>query len=229
MIEAENIVKSFAGKRILDKVSFRMQRGDSVALLGRNGAGKTTLIRLLATLTQPSSGCFSIAGYSSKNETRLIRRNIGVMSHYNFLYGDLTAEENLRFFGRIYDVNPLTQRINELLNKAGLLARQYDRVSTFSRGMQQRLSLVRALLHNPPVLLLDEPFAGLDIQARLMLQDLLLNLIEKETTVLLALHDIDYALQNSQRILLLDHGRFAIDERSDNLNSSTLITILSES
>ncbi len=212
MIKVDNIVKSFGGKTALDRVSFHIQRGEYVALLGANGAGKTTLTRILATLARPTLGQISIAGCSPKNDAQTIRRQIGVMSHHSFLYDDLTAEENLRFYGRMYGLSGLEGRINRLLTQVGLAKRRHDRTSTFSRGMQQRLSLARALLHEPPILLLDEPFAGLDVNATEMVKELLDESIAHDNTVLLTVHDIDYALEKTQRVLILNEGRLIFDQ-----------------
>ncbi len=211
MIQVHEITKSFGSKRALDAVSFSVEHGEYVALLGANGAGKTTLTRILATLSRPSSGHIEIAGFSPKKAANLIRHNIGVMSHYSFLYDDLTAEENLHFYGRMYNVHNFRTKSSDLLNQVDLFSRRYDKVGTFSRGMQQRLSLARALLHNPPILLLDEPFAGLDISAAEMVKSLLDELIANDKTVLLTVHDIDYALENSTRLLILKQGKLVVD------------------
>lgn len=228
MIAAKNIVKSFGSKTALDRVSFHIKRGEYVALLGANGAGKTTLTRILATLTRPSSGHIKIAAMAPKNEAQKIRSRIGVMSHSSFLYEDLTAEENLRFYGRMYGVDDLDSRITKLLQKVGLITRRYDRVQTFSRGMQQRLSLARALLHKPPILLLDEPFAGLDVNATEIVKELLDESIAQDNTVLLTVHDIDYAVQNAQRILLLKKGRLLFNQRVGELSRAQIREALAE-
>ncbi|RPI03145.1 MAG: heme ABC exporter ATP-binding protein CcmA [Calditrichaeota bacterium] len=211
MIRALNISKSFGLKNALDGISFEISAGEYVALLGVNGAGKTTLVNLLATLMRPTKGEIFIAGFSGKTQSLHLRRNIGVMSHAGFLYNDLSAEENLHFYGRMFDVPDLKKRAEDLLRKVGLYNRRDDRVRTFSRGMQQRLSLARTLLHNPAVLLLDEPFAGLDIHAADMLKRMLDELIAAHHTVLLTVHDIDYALEKTQRILILRDGKLVAD------------------
>ena len=216
MIHVQNIVKSYGPKRALDDVSFSIERGQYVALLGVNGAGKTTLTRILATLSRPSSGEVRVAGYSRKHPDK-IRQSIGVMSHSSFLYDDLSAEENLYFYGRMFGVTRLKERIDELLQQVGLTIRRFDRVRTFSRGMQQRLSLARAMLHHPPILLLDEPFAGLDVNAADMVKELLDELIAEDKTVLLTVHDIQYALDNAARILILKEGKLLTDSLVENL------------
>ncbi len=217
MIHVEQVCKSFGLKKALDHVTFNIERGEYVALLGVNGAGKTTLTRILATLTRPTSGSIHIAGYAPKKNPQDIRRNLGVMSHDSFLYGDLTAEENLRFYAKMYNVANYESRIDILLKQVGLLSRRYDRVSTFSRGMQQRLALARAILHSPQILLLDEPFAGLDINATEMLKRLLDELIAEDSTVLLTVHDIEYALKNAHRVLVLQEGHLIRDESTRSL------------
>jgi heme ABC exporter ATP-binding subunit CcmA len=216
MIHVQNIVKSYGPKRALDDVSFSIERGQYVALLGVNGAGKTTLTRILATLSRPSSGEVRVAGYSRKHPDK-IRQSIGVMSHSSFLYDDLSAEENLYFYGRMFGVTRLKERIDELLQQVGLTICRFDRVRTFSRGMQQRLSLARAMLHHPPILLLDEPFAGLDVNAADMVKELLDELIAEDKTVLLTVHDIQYALDNAARILILKEGKLLTDSLVENL------------
>ncbi len=140
------------------------------------------------------------------------------MSHYSFLYDDLTAEENLHFYSRMYDVPRLKTRAEELLHQVGLITRRYDKVGTFSRGMQQRLSLARAILHDPPILLLDEPFAGLDVNAADMVKSLLDELIANDKTVLLTVHDIDYAMHNSSRLLILKQGKLMVDSATCETN-----------
>lgn len=222
MIRTRNLCKSFGLKPAVENVSLTIQRGEYAALLGVNGAGKTTLIRLLATLTRPTSGDIIVADADSRKNPQTIRRNIGVMSHAGFLYDDLTAEENLRFYGKMYNLDGLKERLELLLHQVGLLSRRHDPVRSFSRGMQQRLALARALLHDPPILLLDEPFAGLDVNAADMLKQLLDDLIASDHTVLLAVHDIDYALEKTHRILILRDGKLIADGPADNQNPATI-------
>ncbi|MBN1465760.1 heme ABC exporter ATP-binding protein CcmA [candidate division KSB1 bacterium] len=217
MIHVRNLSKKFGAKKALDEVSFAIAAGQYVALLGANGAGKTTLTRILATLARPSAGHIKIAGFDAKKEPVHIRQRVGVMTHASFLYDDLTAEENLHFYGRMYGVDDVKARITDLLNKVGLYTRRHDLVRIFSRGMQQRLSLARAILHQPPLLLLDEPFAGLDVNAADMLKQLLDTLIAGDCTVLLTVHDIDYALQNSSRTLILKEGKLIVDQATKDL------------
>jgi heme exporter protein A len=168
-IQVRALTKSFGPHRVLRGVDLAVGPGEFVALLGPNGAGKTTLIRTIATLGRPTAGDVLVNGHSVRGDTGRVRRDLGLVSHQTFLYGDLTAEENLRFYGALYRMAGLDERIDYLLGKVGLSERRRDAVRTFSRGMQQRLSIARAILHDPPILLLDEPDTGLDQQAIRML------------------------------------------------------------
>src|SRR5512147_1142713 len=171
MIEVKRLVKRFGLKTVLRNLDFQVGSGEFVALLGPNGAGKTTFLRILASLSRPSLGEVRVAGYALPGEAAAVRRRLGVVSHLPLLYGDLTAEENLRFYGRMYAIARLENRITEMLEQIGLAARRRDLVRTFSRGMQQRLAIARAMLHDPQVLLFDEPYTGLDQEASAMLDD----------------------------------------------------------
>ncbi|NIA30097.1 MAG: heme ABC exporter ATP-binding protein CcmA [Actinobacteria bacterium] len=228
MIKVRNISKSFASNQALQDVTFQIQKGQFVTLLGVNGAGKTTLTRILATLTRPTKGTAQIAGHWIDKEPIAVRRQIGVMSHFSFLYGDLSAEENLHFYGKMYAVQNLQQRIDELLQQVNLQTRRYELVQTFSRGMQQRLSLARAIIHRPNILLLDEPFAGLDVNAHKMLNDLLHNFIAHDSTVLLTTHDIDYAVKNSHRLIIIKDGRVIADEPTASITTNHIKNLLAD-
>ena len=149
MIEVHSLVKTFGLKPVLRGLDFRVEEGEFVALLGPNGAGKTTFLRILASLARPTLGRVSVAGFHLPHEAAQVRRRLGVLSHQPLLYGDLTAEQNLRFFGEMYGVANLKQRLSETLEQVGLAARRRDLVRGFSRGMQQRLSIARAILHDP--------------------------------------------------------------------------------
>ena len=155
MIQVHQLVKRFGPKVVLRKLNFTVAEGEFVALLGPNGAGKTTFLRILASLSRPTFGTVRIAGYELPHESAAVRRRLGVVSHMPLLYGDLTAEENLRFYGRMYAVEHLNERIDQMLEMVGLYSRRRDLVRTFSRGMQQRLAIGRAVLHDPDVLLLE--------------------------------------------------------------------------
>jgi heme exporter protein A len=173
MIELRKLTKAFGSKYALRGVDLRVMPGESLVIFGPNGAGKTTLIRILSSLSRPTSGTVHIGGLNLATHADGIRRYLGVVSHAPLLYDSLTAEENLRFFAGLYGMSQPELRIAMLLGQVGLTTRRGDLVRTFSRGMVQRLAIARALLHDPEVLLLDEPDTGLDPQAAEMLHDLL--------------------------------------------------------
>ena len=227
MIVAEKIAKRFGHRVALDCIDFSIKEGEFISLLGVNGAGKTTLIRILATLSRPTSGNASIAGFRIDKAPENVRRHIGLMSHVTFLYGELTAEENLLFYGRMYSVTGLRQRTDELLQRISLNHRRFDLVRTFSRGMQQRLSLARSILHDPDVLLLDEPFAGLDVNATQTLTELIGEFTAQGTTVLLTTHNVEFALTHAHRILLLDNGRITFDTPTSEVDAGQITALLS--
>ena len=163
--QVRELCKDFGYLKAVNEVSFEVNNGETIAIFGGNGAGKTTLIKIIATLLSPTSGTIYLNDAEIKHNSEEMRNNLGLISHSLFLYSDLNAIENLRYFGKLYRVDDLDDRINELLTEFGLLPRMYDSVRTYSRGMLQRLSIARAVIHNPKLLLLDEPFTGLDKSA----------------------------------------------------------------
>jgi heme exporter protein A len=218
MIEVYKLTKSFGHRVALADVNVHISAGELVTLVGPNGAGKTTLLRVLATLTRPTAGSVRIAGLDTARAGEDARRRIGFLSHQTLLYGDLTAEQNLRFYARLYDLQDDSSRIDELLARVGLRAQRHDPVRTFSRGMQQRLAVARAVLHQPQALLLDEPFNSLDTQAAQMLIHLLTELTDGGGTALLATHDLARALALGQRVIVLNRGHIVHDARRQALN-----------
>jgi heme exporter protein A len=206
-VEVRGLVKSFGSKVALEGVDLDVAEGEVLTLVGPNGAGKTTFIRVLATLTRPTQGSVRVAGYDLAGQGTEVRRRIGLASHQTLLYGDLSAEENLRFYGRMYEVPDLEARITALLQRVGLEHRRRDLVRTFSRGMQQRLSLARALLHDPAILLLDEPYTGLDQQAAGVLREVLVALVGRSRTVLMTTHNLERGLEFCDRAAILVNGR----------------------
>lgn len=224
MIEVRKLVKRFGLKNVLRGLDFDVQAGEFVALLGPNGAGKTTFLRILASLSRPSLGQVSVAGYQLPAQAAAVRRRLGVVSHLPLLYGDLTAEENLQFYGRMYDLPELDARIDEVLDMVGLLARRRDLVRTFSRGMQQRLAIGRAVLHDPDVMLFDEPYTGLDQDASEMLDDVLKNVAAAGRTVVMTSHDLARAEDLATRFDVLSRGVIAASASRAELERSNLLT-----
>ncbi len=223
MIEVRNLVKRFGGKTVLRGLNFDVQPGEFVALLGPNGAGKTTFLRILASLSQPTLGQVRVAGYNLPHQSAAVRARLGVLSHLPLLYGDLTAEENLLFYGRLYGVAELPRRIGEVLEMAGLLARRHDLVRTFSRGMQQRLAICRAVLHDPEVMLFDEPYTGLDQDASLMLDELLQTVAAQGRTVVMTSHDLARAEDLATRFDILSRGAIAASATRRQLGRTNLL------
>ena len=206
MITVKKLVKRFGLKTVLRGVDFEVQPGEFVALLGPNGAGKTTFLRILASLSRPSLGDVNIAGYKLPHEAAQVRARLGVVSHLPLLYGDLTAEENLRFYARMYNISNYELRVTEVLEMVGLEGRRRDLVRTFSRGMQQRLAIGRAVLHDPDVILFDEPYTGLDQDASAMLDDVLKTVAAKGRTVVMTSHDLARAEDLATRFDILSRG-----------------------
>lgn len=224
MIEVRKLVKRFGLKNVLRGLDFDVQAGEFVALLGPNGAGKTTFLRILASLSRPSLGQVSVAGYQLPAQAAAVRRRLGVVSHLPLLYGDLTAEENLQFYGRMYDLPELGARINEVLDLVGLASRRRDLVRTFSRGMQQRLAIGRAVLHDPDVMLFDEPYTGLDQDASEMLDDVLKNVAAAGRTVVMTSHDLARAEDLATRFDILSRGVIAASVSRAELDKTNLLT-----
>ena len=209
MIEVRSLVKTFGLKPVLRGLNLHLEAGEFVALLGPNGAGKTTLLRILASLARPSLGEVRLAGHRLPGEAAAVRRILGVVSHQPLLYGDLTAEENLRFYARLYSLPEAKRRIDEILEMVGLDRRRRDRVREYSRGMQQRLAIGRAVLHDPLILLFDEPHTGLDQEASAMLDGVLRQVAGRGRTVLMTSHDLLRAADLSSRIDVLSGGVIA--------------------
>jgi heme exporter protein A len=206
MIVVRKLVKRFGLKTILRGLDFEVNPGEFVALLGPNGAGKTTFLRILASLSRPSMGEVMIAGFRLPAQAAGVRRRLGVVSHLPLLYGDLSAEENLTFYGRMYAVPFLDIRVSEVLELIGLTTRRRDLVRTYSRGMQQRLAIGRAIIHDPEVLLLDEPHTGLDQEACSMLDQALGEVATRGRTVVMTSHDLAKAADLASRFDVLSKG-----------------------
>jgi heme exporter protein A len=209
MIEVRKLVKRFGLKTVLRGLDFHVEPGEFVAILGPNGAGKTTFLRILSSLSRPSLGEVRIAGYQLPAEASHLRRRLGVVSHLPLLYGDLTAEENLRFYGRMYSLPDLNHRISTVLELVGLAPRRRDLVRTFSRGMQQRLAIGRAVLHDPEVMLFDEPYTGLDQDASSMLDVVLRDVAAAGRTVVMTSHDLVRTADLASRFDVLSRGVIA--------------------
>jgi heme exporter protein A len=228
VIEVRDLIKRFGAKTVLRGLDFDVQPGEFVALLGPNGSGKTTFLRILSSLSQPSLGEVRVAGYLLPHDSAAVRARLGVVSHLPLLYGDLTAEENLKFYSRMYGVQSLGARITEVLEMTGLDARRADLVRTFSRGMQQRLAIGRAILHDPEVILFDEPYTGLDQDASLMLDGLLRTVAAQGRTVVMTSHDLVRAGELATRFDILSRGVIAASVTKKQLGRRNLLSFYKE-
>jgi heme exporter protein A len=207
MIKIQGLVKSYGSNVVLRGVDLHIQQGEFVTLVGPNGAGKTTLLRIVATLLKASGGQVTVGGWSLPKDAARVRNHIGLVSHHALLYGDLTAAENLDFYARLYRLGDRADRVKAALDMVGLAARQRDPVRSFSRGMLQRLTIARATLHEPDVLLFDEPYTGLDQDATALLDDLLRQEAERGRTIFMITHDLARGLDLCQRIAILNRGK----------------------
>lgn len=212
MIEIHKLVKAFGYFPVLRGLDLTIDAGQFVALLGPNGSGKTTLLRILAGLSKPTAGTVKIGGWLIPDEIAAVRQQLGIVSHQTLLYDTLTAEENLLFFARIYNISSeeRAERVQAMLQRVGLGARAKDVVQTFSRGMQQRLAIARALLPDPAILLLDEPYTGLDQGASALLDTLLRDVAgigSGHRTAVMTTHDLRRAHDLTTHVAILQHGK----------------------
>ena len=221
-ISVRGLTKRFGRVAALRGVDLELMPGDHVALLGPNGSGKTTLLKALAGLVRPTRGNLQIAGMGYQQDGQSIRRRIGVVSHHTYLYEDLSGEENLLFYGRMYGVEELPRRVDQALRGVGMERRRRDKVRTLSRGMQQRLALARATLHDPELLLLDEPDTGLDQEASAYIARLLEREQGGRRTVLMATHDLRLGSLHCNRLLILSSGRVVYQGLPDRLDLAKL-------
>lgn len=203
----DDVSRYYGRRRALSHVSLTLQPGQLVALLGPNGAGKSTLLGVLATLIRPSTGSIHYGDHSDKEATAGLRAQIGFLSHDLQLYAELTARENLELFAGLYGLEDPASRATEALDRSGLGSRADDVVDGYSRGMCQRLALERSLIHDPRLVLLDEPFTGLDETSAQRLTDRLRWLKDAQRIVLLATHDLDVADGLVDRSVILKKGR----------------------
>jgi heme exporter protein A len=220
-LEAVGLERAFGSQRAVDGISFALAPGQLLTVLGPNGAGKSTLLRILAGGLRPSAGEVRLGGVPLDLRSAAWLRRVGVLSHQSFLYGHLTARENLRFYGDLYDLDDLAERVEAGLASVDLTARGDDQVRTYSRGMRQRLALARTLLHEPDVVLLDEPYTGLDAHAAAVLRGVLGTLRDGRRTVVLVTHNLTEGLELGDRVAIQVRGRFVIDAPAGDFDPAT--------
>lgn len=211
LITLSEVQKRYDFLPVLRGISLSIARGEFVALLGANGSGKSTLLRLISGLTKADFGMITVGGWQLPREVAQVRAQLGLVSHKPLLYEALTARQNLHFFGRLYNLRDVGNRIESLLKRVGLARRGDDVVRTYSRGMLQRLSIARALLADPSILLLDEPYTGLDQDAAALLDSLLKEAHHEGRTILMVTHELDRAARLAERVVILARGVIGYD------------------
>ncbi|MCL1798089.1 MAG: ABC transporter ATP-binding protein [Eggerthellaceae bacterium] len=213
-IKVVKLTKTFGNRKAVDNVSFAIPQGAFLSIFGPNGAGKTTLLRVLSTLSRATSGSARLLGIDIKQEPDKARDHIGLISHNSMLYPDLTAEENLLFVAELYGIENAKDRVLEMLDSVELKHRRHDVVRTFSRGMTQRLSIARALIHDPAIVFLDEPYSGLDPHA-VEIFDGLIEAVRKDRTFIMVSHDLRKGFDMCTHALVLSKGTVvAFDEKN---------------
>lgn len=216
-VQIDHVSKVFGDRYALDNVSLDLPQGAFLSIFGPNGAGKTTLLRIIATLSRPTSGDVLIAGISSKENADSVREKIGMISHNSMLYADLSAEQNLQLYARLYGIENPQQRVDEMLEAVELSHRRLDVVRTFSRGMTQRLAIARALLHDPELVLLDEPYSGLDPHA-VEIFDSLLDSVREGRTFVMVSHDLQRGFASCTHALVLARGTKVVFAAKDSID-----------
>ena len=206
-LTVSDVTRTFGRRRALHRVSLTCVAGELVALLGPNGAGKSTLLSIAATLLEPTSGDVRFGGRTAREAGAALRARIGLLAHDLYLYPELSAAENLAFFARLYDMAGVSSRVDRALEAAGLSDRRQEPVAGFSRGMRQRLAIERALIHDPRLVLLDEPFTGLDDAATAALRTRLDGLRGAGCIVLVTTHDLETIEGIIDRAVVLHDGR----------------------
>lgn len=221
MITAQNLVKRYGNITAVNDISFELHKGETFGLLGPNGAGKTTTINMMVGVLKPDSGAITLNGSADPTQPE-VRRQLGNAPQSLALYEELTAEENLKFFGKMYDLagKKLSERVQWALEFAGLIDRRKSRVSAYSGGMKRRLNLACALVHDPPVLLLDEPTVGVDPQSRNAIFDSIEKLIQEGRTIVYTTHYMEEAQRLCDRVAIMDHGKILALDTVDKLIES---------
>ena len=221
-VAAQGVTKRFGRSAALRGVDVDTPSGSRLAIFGPNGSGKTTLLRILAGLSNPTSGEVHVGGLTHADGARRLRQRIGVVAHHTYLYDDLTAEENLVFYARMFGLPEPEGAASEALERAGLFERRRDRVRAFSRGMQQRAALARATLHDPDLLILDEPDTGLDQDASRRIEGLLTSPARGPRTVIAATHNLALGLRLCDRFIILHRGRIVREGAAADMTSKAI-------
>jgi len=219
-INVSGVCKSFSGRAVLEGINFRLTRGQGLGICGPNATGKTTLLKIAAGLMQPDEGVVEICGLDLQTETPEIKLMIGAIFHESMVYPQLTVAENLLFFARLYNIENSKGRIEKLLEETGLASCQHDAAGILSRGMTQRLAIARALVHNPVVLLADEPFTGLDSQASKYLVEILRNFKDGGGTIVMTTHNANLSIQCCEQVAVLDERKLIFSAAVSEIDTS---------
>lgn len=222
MIEVKKLQKSYGPTGVLRKLDLIAPAGEALVLLGPNGAGKTTLLRILATLTKPDSGEVNVHGIDSTNHGELVRQTVGSVMHSPMLYGDLTVQENMEFFARMFRIARAKQRISELLGRVEMDRKSDSRLRLLSHGQQKRVALARALIHSPRTLILDEPESGLDQRATGILESIISEFRSPGRSVVMTTHRIELGLRVADRVAVIERGRVLFHEPANSTDINQL-------
>ncbi len=224
MIAAEDLTKHFDNFVAVDGVNLNIDTGQVLVLLGPNGAGKTTTVRMLTSVLMPTRGRAIVAGYDVVRQPDKVRASVGVLTEHHGLYGRMNADEYLEFYGQLYGLERgrLIRRRDELLDKFGLGPARHKRLGEYSKGMRQKLALVRALLHEPPVLLLDEPTSAMDPESAHMVRDSIQSLRSGDRTIILCTHNLAEAEELADQVAIIRNGRILVNDRPENLKQALL-------
>lgn len=221
-VQARSLEKSYGEWPVLWDLDLSIPWGQTLVLFGANGAGKTTLLRILATHVRPDAGSVAVAGHNLRTRPEDVRRRIGVVGHRSLLYDDMTCRENLAYYSRLYGLKNHKPRVDEVLTMVGLSDRADHRVRTLSNGMQKRAAIARAVLHQPDVLLLDEPEAGLDLDSVSILGTMLLEWTESGRSVVMTTHDLDLGLSWGHRAGVLRGGKINFPDDTDGVGAGEI-------
>ena len=217
----DSVSKAFAARSVLKNISLDITNSQSTFVCGINGAGKSTLLRVVSSLLRPDEGSVHICNNDIHKDPEKTKHLLGMISHQAMVYSQLTVFENLMFFANLYGVKKATDRIGELLRDIGLSSYKYDRAGILSRGLLQRLSIARALLHAPAVLIADEPFTGLDREGCQHLISIINDFKKNNGTVLITTHDVNLGLQCSDRVVVLDKANIVFDDMTSNIDTES--------
>jgi len=224
MIHTENLSKKFNDFLAVDRVNLDVKSGEVLALLGPNGAGKTTTLRMLTSVLRPSIGWAHVAGYDVVTQAAEVRASVGILTEQHGLYGRMNAEEYLDFYGQIYHMEIATRRkrTNELLEQYGLAGERKRRIGEYSKGMRQKLALARALFHNPPVLLMDEPTSAMDPESARLVRDAIHGLRSAKRSIIICTHNLPEAEELADKIAIIHQGRIIISGEVKELKTRLL-------